>query len=398
MSDPNVLYGTGGNWYCGLMLHGNRNNSIESFSGTGPTAQLPPNPFFLLSPFDGDTVEVANPLLDWMDALELNPGDVVYYRLFASLSPVYDPDSTYVIDSLTVSELTMPASHLLDLYRKGESASVFALQETAGVRNTLLRGSAPSAPAAPLPDDVEIFWKVSAYDNTGQDTTWSINTDWSFFTSIPDAPNPFTLITPADEDTVESQNLDVTFIWHSATDPDPADSLLTYSLTYRRVGDDPVFVQDLADTVFASPPLVDNSTYTWFVTATDGKGLTRDTETWTFTMRLPSGIEEPGTGGGNLPRVFALSQNYPNPFNPRTTISFDVPEKEQEGVHVNLAVFSVRGLKVKTLLAGQLMMPGTHQVAWDGRDEQGVAVGSGIYLYRITAGEWTSERKMIVLK
>lgn len=399
VSDPSKLHGTQGDWYCGLMMHGDRNNNIEGFAAAGPTTQIPPSPFFLLEPFDGDTVEVANPRLDWMDALELNPGDIVYYSLFASLSQVYDPESTFVVDSLTVSEYTLPPASILDLYRKSANAALSRSLMASDVPLTFARRfPRPVSGASLLPDDVEIFWKVSAYDNTGQDTTWSINTDWSFFVSIPDAPNPFSLHAPADGDTVKTQNLVVTFVWHAATDPDPLDTLLTYNLIYQRTGDTAVTVPDLADTTFTTAPLIDESTYTWHVTAVDGKGLTRDSDTWIFYTRIPTGIEEQEPESPVLPKVFALSQNYPNPFNPRTMITFDVPEKEKDGVKVDLEIFSLRGLKVRTLLREELLMPGTHTITWDGRDEQASPVGSGIYIYRITAGEFTSSRKMLLTK
>lgn len=409
VSDPDKTYGTNGDWYCGLMIHGQQNNNIEEFSASGPTAQIPPSPFFLLSPFDGDTVEVSDPLLDWMDALDFNPLDTIYYALYFGLSPVFNPDSTVVIDSLTVSEYQVPAASLLDLYRMGSRASLrpqpmpgeLAKKGPKKVidkkTDAARTGGSPKSPGI-LPDDVQIFWKVSSFDNTGLDTTWSINTDWSFFVSIPDAPDPFDLISPADGDTLKVEPLEAVLIWHAATDPDPLDTLIMYDLTYRKAGGDSITVEDLVDTTFTTPPLDDNSTYTWSVTAKDSKGLTRDTETWTFYTKIPSGIDNPDERGGDLPKVFALSQNYPNPFNPMTTIVFDIPKKAQGGVKVTLEIFSLRGLKVKTLVNNKLMEPGRHVIQWNGRDDRGNRVGSGIYIYKIEAGSFNSYRKMVMLK
>jgi hypothetical protein len=314
-----------------------------------------------------------------------------------------------VADSLTDSEYQVPAAYLLDLYRKSSSAapslpiiSAKHTQRGEGTGDQLVTrnkgGDRSLQSPGLLPDDVEIFWKVSAFDNTGQDTTWSINTDWSFFVRIPDAPNPFSLIQPADGDTVRGSPVEAELIWHSTTDPDPLDTLFTYTVTYQRVGGSPITFDVSDDTSFTTPPLEDNTRYTWFVTAEDEGGLTRDSETWTFYTRPPSGIEGPGGESGTIPKVYALSQNYPNPFNPMTTIRFDVPEKAGEGVNVSLEIFSIRGMKVKTMVNNQFMKPGSYTVNWNGRDEHGNHVGSGIYIYRINAGEFTSYRKMVMLK
>ena len=77
-----------------------------------------------------------------------------------------------------------------------------------------------------------------------------------------------------------------------------------------------------------------------------------------------------------IPLVYSLYQNYPNPFNPTTTISFDVPEERQ---HVKLTVYDLRGRHVKTLIDSELE-PGSHKVVWDGRNELGNTVSSGVYI------------------
>jgi hypothetical protein len=98
-----------------------------------------------------------------------------------------------------------------------------------------------------------------------------------------------------------------------------------------------------------------------------------------------------------LPRTYSISQNYPNPFNPTTTIRFEVPEYEGDGVKVRIRIYNIRGKHVRTLLDAN-KKPGSYNVAWDGRDEKGNTVSSGVYLYVINAGEFSSTRKMILLK
>jgi flagellar hook assembly protein FlgD len=94
-----------------------------------------------------------------------------------------------------------------------------------------------------------------------------------------------------------------------------------------------------------------------------------------------------------LPEGYGLSQNYPNPFNPTTTIDYSLPRSE----HVTLEVYNVSGQKVRTLI-DEVMPAGNHSVEWDALSDTGTKVASGVYLYRLTAGEVTSSKKMTLLK
>jgi glycosidase len=101
-----------------------------------------------------------------------------------------------------------------------------------------------------------------------------------------------------------------------------------------------------------------------------------------------------GPGDGALPEVgLRLEQNYPNPFNPSTTISFGLPGES----HVTLSIYDIRGKRVKTV-RNEIVPGGNREAMWDGRDEQGEGVSSGIYFYRLTAGDRTLTRKMVLLK
>jgi len=98
-----------------------------------------------------------------------------------------------------------------------------------------------------------------------------------------------------------------------------------------------------------------------------------------------------------LPKAFALGQNYPNPFNPSTTIAYDIPEEQVHGAQVSLKIYNVRGQVVRTLV-DNLKEPGHYVVQWNGMDEHGETVASGVYFYRIKAGEYVATRKMVLLK
>ena len=93
------------------------------------------------------------------------------------------------------------------------------------------------------------------------------------------------------------------------------------------------------------------------------------------------------------PPEFSLSNNYPNPFNPETKISYFVPKAS----HVRLEVFNILGRKIRTLV-DEDQMAGNNEVTWDGRDDEGNEVASGIYLYKLEAGDLSQSRKMVLIR
>ena len=109
------------------------------------------------------------------------------------------------------------------------------------------------------------------------------------------------------------------------------------------------------------------------------------------------GMGEPGTftvtsasidGTDLIPEKFALYQNYPNPFNPVTTISFDLPKESD----VKLMIYDLKGRVLVELVTGR-MVAGSHSVVWDASE-----VASGVYIYKLTAGDKQLTKKMILLK
>jgi len=88
-----------------------------------------------------------------------------------------------------------------------------------------------------------------------------------------------------------------------------------------------------------------------------------------------------------------LHQNYPNPFNPSTTILYDLPEKQQ----VQLTIFNVLGQKVNELV-NSIQHAGYHEVKWDGKNQLGQRVGSGIYFYQIRTASFRQSKKMVLIK
>jgi hypothetical protein len=167
-------------------------------------------------------------------------------------------------------------------------------------------------------------------------------------------------------------------------------------------------------TVVASDPDGNTLTFTWKVngvtektgdntftrTFTDAQGTPKtvtaifadagglkDSTVWSFSITPVEGTEF-------IPTEYALGQNYPNPFNPSTTIRFDLPK---EGV-VTMEIFNVLGVRVRSLVSGVTFNAGTFMITWDGRDDRGQVVPSGIYLYRISTGDFHAAKRMTLLK
>jgi len=94
-----------------------------------------------------------------------------------------------------------------------------------------------------------------------------------------------------------------------------------------------------------------------------------------------------------VPKDFSLSQNLPNPFNPQTEISYDLPN----ACHVTLSIYNLLGQRIKTLV-DEYQTTGHKTIRWDGKDDQGIQVASGIYFYQLQAGDFTDAKKMILMK
>jgi flagellar hook assembly protein FlgD len=100
------------------------------------------------------------------------------------------------------------------------------------------------------------------------------------------------------------------------------------------------------------------------------------------------------------PENYHLYQNYPNPFNPSTKITFTVHGSQfivRSPIPTTLKIYNVRGELVRTLV-NEPKRPGIREVIWDGKDEDGNSVASGIYFYQLKTDSYCQTRKMILLK
>ena len=94
-----------------------------------------------------------------------------------------------------------------------------------------------------------------------------------------------------------------------------------------------------------------------------------------------------------MPNRFELKGNYPNPFNPSTKIAYSIDMNSK----VNVKIYSLLGEEITSLFSGDVN-PGTHEVQWNGVDNVGVAVASGVYIYRVEANNQALTGKMMLLK
>jgi hypothetical protein len=111
-----------------------------------------------------------------------------------------------------------------------------------------------------------------------------------------------------------------------------------------------------------------------------------------FVLAVPNGAT--GVGDGPAPADFALHPNVPNPFNPATTIHYDIPAGSAD---VTIAIYDIRGALVRTLVH-ERRPTGRYTVRWNGDDDRGARVASGLYFYRMRAGSFVETRKMVLLK
>ena len=136
---------------------------------------------------------------------------------------------------------------------------------------------------------------------------------------------------------------------------------------------------------------VHHVTVDWNVGAMDVWDMTMASNgPFQFTLDLSAtlGIDE-----STIPDVFALHNNYPNPFNPVTNITYDIPEVAD----VKLEIYNVMGQKIRTLATGS-HEPGRYRVLWNATNDLGQGLSSGMYIYRIQAGDFVSVRKLVLMK
>jgi hypothetical protein len=188
------------------------------------------------------------------------------------------------------------------------------------------------------------------------------------------------------------------FIWTVVNDPDndPVTYVVSMTDDMGAVADTTMSTAGWFPTIgeLAAVQLedsVDFMTHTWTVYAADPWDTTAASNgPRTLTIDVSGMLSLDGI---DLPQVFALHNNYPNPFNPVTNITYDIPEVAQ----VTLDIYNVSGQKVRTLAQGQ-HEPGRYRIQWNATNDYGNPLSSGMYIYRIHAGDFVSVKKLILMK
>ena len=246
---------------------------------------------------------------------------------------------------------------------------------------------------------------VSATDGSG---AFVVDTIVVSVMPVNDAPNEFSLLSPADSAEViitaaslaQSATIDVS--WSASEDIDGdvvGYGFVLFNGPYS-IQTEALYSIDLEFTELSIPHsaaigLLEAAGYQsltcdWLVFATDGQDTTTSSTLRTLTIdaRPVLSVDEAA-----VPEVFALHQNYPNPFNPTTTIKYDLPEAH----NVEVMIYDIMGRKVRTLIS-EYQDVGYRSIQWDATDDYGRGISAGMYIYTIQAGDFRQVRKMILLK
>jgi photosystem II stability/assembly factor-like uncharacterized protein len=210
----------------------------------------------------------------------------------------------------------------------------------------------------------------------------------STVTTLPNSPSEFKVVSPVSRDTVSLifPTRPIKFVWHESMDRDPGDSV-RYRIRIISAKLDTAIsgIKDTSLSLDIMGRLSVGTPIQWFVTATDGLF-----ETFSDTARLFTSSYVVSVEGKKVDvlSVFALGQNYPNPFNPSTTIEFALPKS----AYITLRVYDLLGRQVSELV-NQNLSPGTYIRHWDAR-----GLASGLYFYRLQAGEFVDTKKLLLLR
>lgn len=146
------------------------------------------------------------------------------------------------------------------------------------------------------------------------------------------------------------------------------------------------------DEVSQPSVIFDGELYHMWFTGGDGENLAIGYATAPNDMPTAISIEERNM----VPTKFSLAQNYPNPFNPSTTISYTIPQLK-DNPHVTLEIYNQLGQKVQTLVS-ERQSAGAYSIKWDGQNDSGLRISSGVYLYRLRAGDLVDAKKLLILQ
>jgi len=227
-----------------------------------------------------------------------------------------------------------------------------------------------------LQNNTWYYWRVAGRNSYGQGP-WSAV--WKFKTYGPVTTAPV-LYSPGNN--TQGWNTSLTLVWYKVSN----------AANYRvQVATDSLFntliVNDstLTDSTKAVSGLQNNTWYYWRVAGRNSYGQGPWSAVWKFKTGPVNGLQ---AIGNEIPKEFKLIQNYPNPFNPNTRIRFDLPKN----VNVKLTIYDMLGREIETIV-NEHLNAGRYEVVFDASKYT-----SGVYYYRLNAGEFVETKKMILVK
>lgn len=146
----------------------------------------------------------------------------------------------------------------------------------------------------------------------------------------------------------------------------------------------------VSDTFVVITDLPEASRHYWRVSAANAFGNGQWGNVWNFSTGFSTSVSEQS---GTIPSEYAVEQNHPNPFNPETTIKYKLPTAG----HVRLSIYNTLGHEVRVLVDG-VQSASQHSAIWNGRDDRGNSMPSGVYFYHIQAGEFADTKKMVLAR
>lgn len=228
-----------------------------------------------------------------------------------------------------------------------------------------------------------IYWKVTVHYTGGgssTSTTGSFVIDPGSSSVVPLVGSPI--------NNVQLKTTAATLSWAI---PAQTKASLTYTLEYADNNNfaNSKVINDLKQNYYTVSGLKDNSTYYWRVKSNAGNTSSNYSSVAQFTtIAKVTDVENE-----KIPTEFTLEQNYPNPFNPSTLIKYSLPKN----AYVTIKIYDMLGNEIKTLVSNE-SAAGNYSVQWNGDDNFGNKVSTGAYIYRITAGDFTAVRKMLLIK
>lgn len=214
--------------------------------------------------------------------------------------------------------------------------------------------------------------------------------------AVPDPPEAFDLISPTDGASFIAWFPIMQFTWSESIDPDPGQTVyyIWYLSRTNNFNEEDIIAQktvvDETSLHYQADRKIHKGAYYWKVIATGMDGLFTESNSIHYFNLLTSVEQGPNN---QIPKKLKLTQNHPNPFNAETWITYHLPKK----INVTINIFNSLGRLIKTLVDEE-KAAGVYQVRWDGTDDFGEQVSSGIYLCQLQSGNEVLIKKMLLIQ